>query len=471
MSGSQLIDLTASEIVQKIRLKEISPLEVLEAAVQRIGEVNPSVNALPILCIDQARDRAEKLTQAIMSGFNCGPLCGLPIAVKDYNDVAGVRTTYGSPIFEKHVPVRSDATVSKLEVAGAIPIGKSNTPEWAGAHTFNPLFGHTLNPWNTELSAGGSSGGSAVALATGMVWLATGNDLGGSLRVPASFNSIVGLRPSPGRVPRGSRLPAFDTLWVEGPMARCVADVALMLDGAVGSSLEDPLAFEHMGPTFTDQLKESRFPKRVGFSRDLGIVPIESEVADICETAAESFTEIGAEVHHICPDFSGAIDAFQTLRAVLISDMMGPLLASHREHIAPEIIWNIEKGLAVTSDERINAERTRRQLYHRVASFFKDYDLLLCPAVSVPPFPMEQRYVEVIADQPVETYIDWIAITFAVTMTSCPALSLPVGLTASKLPIGLQVVGRPRGEADLLRACYRMEQVFGMAPYVPLDPN
>ena len=471
MSGNQLIYLGAREIVRKIQLKEVSPLEVLDAAVLRIEEVNPRVNALPILCIDRARDRAEKLTQAIVSGTNCGPLWGLPIAVKDYNDIAGVRTTYGSPIFEEHVPSRSDATVSKLETAGAIPIGKSNVPEWAGAHTFNPLFGHTLNPWDGKLSAGGSSGGSAAALATGMVWLATGNDLGGSLRVPASFNGVVGLRPSPGRVARGSRLPAFDTLWVEGPMARCVADVALMLDGLVGGSPEDPLAFEDVGPTFIDQLDSTRLPRKVGFSPDLGIVPMEPEVSEVCADAAGRFSELGADVHHACPDFSGVIEAFQTLRALLIADMMEPILDSHREEIAPEIIWNIEKGLAVTSNELRDAERVRRRIYHRIVSYFEDYDLLLCPAVSVPPFPMEQRYVEVIAGQKSQTYIDWIAITFAVTMTSCPALSLPVGLTVSGLPIGLQVIGRPRGEADLLRACYRMEEVFGMAPYVPLDPR
>jgi len=471
VSGNQLIDLTATEVARKIRTKQVSPLEVLDAAVKRIEEVNPKVNALPILCLDQARERARKLSQTTASGGECGPLFGLPIAVKDYNDLAGVRTTYGSPIFANHRADRSDATVSKLEAAGAIPVGKSNVPEWAGAHTFNPVFGHTLNPWDARLSAGGSSGGSAVALATGMVWLATGNDLGGSLRVPASFNSVVGLRPSPGRVPRGRRLPAFDTLGGEGPMGRCGADGALMLDGAVGSSPEDPLSFEHSGTSFVRALEDTALPRRVAFSPDLGIVPMESEVAEICAAAAQRFTEIGAEVCHAAPDFSGVIEAFQTLRGILIAGLMEDLLKDHREQIAPEIVWNIEKGLAVTNAELLSAERIRWQLYHRMAAFFEHYDLLLCPTVSVPPFPMEQRYVETIAGQPTETYIDWIAITFAVTMTSCPALSLPAGFTSSGLPIAVQVIGRPRGEAELLRACHRMEEVLGLASQVPMNPR
>ena len=471
VSGNQLIDLTATEVARKIRAKEVSPLDVLDAAIQRIEEVNPKVNALPILCLDQARERAIKLSQTVTSGGECGPLFGLPIAVKDYNDLAGVRTTYGSPIFANHKADRSDATVLKLEAAGAIPVGKSNVPEWAGAHTFNPVFGHTLNPWDARLSAGGSSGGSAVALATGMVWLATGNDLGGSLRVPASFNSIVGLRPSPGRIPRGRRLPAFDTLWVEGPMGRCVADVALMLDGAVGSSPEDPLSFDHNGASFVSALEDTALPRRVAFSPDLGIVPMESEVAEICAAAAQRFTEIGAEVCDATPDFSGVIEGFQTLRGVLIAVLMETLLEDHRDQIAPEIVWNIEKGLTATNAEILKAERVRWELYHRMASFFEHYDLLLCPTVSVPPFPMEQRYVETIAGQPTETYIDWIAITFAVTMTSCPALSLPAGFSSSGLPIGLQVIGRPRGEAELLRACHRMEELLGLASKVPMTPR
>ena len=471
MIDHELSKLTATELTIQLRSAAVSPLEVMDAVIYRIETTNPTVNALPILCLDRARERARQMTEKPAADDPKGPLWGLPIAVKDYNDLAGVRTTYGSPIFADNIAGQSDATVATLEAAGAIAVGKSNVPEWAGAHTFNPVFGHTLNPWDSAVSAGGSSGGSAVALATGMVPLATGNDLGGSLRVPASFNGVVGLRPGPGRVPRGSRLPAFDTLWVEGPMGRCVADVALMLDGASGHNPTDPLSFAHTGTPFVETLQAGAMPKRVAFSPDLGVVPMEPEVADICKAAAERFSEIGAQVDPVTPDFSGSIEAFQTLRGVLIAQMMESLLQQHREQIAPEIIWNIEKGLSVTNAELLDAERVRSQLYLHMLEFFAEYDLLLCPAVSVPPFPKEQRYVETIADQPTKTYIDWIAITFAITMTSCPALSLPVGFTDSGLPVGLQVVGRPRGEADLLRACHRMEEVLGLASRVPIDPQ
>lgn len=470
MSSDELSGLFATELSARLRSGALSPLEVMDATISRIEAVNPKVNALPILCLDRARKQARAMTEQRVSADAKGPLWGLPLAVKDYNDLGGVATTYGSPLFADNIAHNSDATVAKLQASGAIAVGKSNVPEWAGAHTFNPVFGHTLNPWNSAVSAGGSSGGSGVALATGMVPLATGNDLGGSLRVPASFNGVVGLRPGPGRVPRGARLPAFDTLWVEGPMGRCVADVALMLDGAVGHDPVDPLSFQHAGESFVDALQHTDMPRRVGFSPDLGVVPMEPEVAQVCEAAAERFSEIGAQVDRNAPDFSGAIEAFQTLRGVLIAQMMESILQQHRQRIAPEIIWNIEKGLAVTNAQLLDAERVRSRLYRRMEDFFKDYDLLLCPTVSVPPFPKDQRYVEVIAGQPTQTYIDWIAITFAITMTSCPALSLPVGFTETGLPVGLQVIGPPRGEAALLAACHRMEEALGLASQVPIDP-
>ena len=442
-AGSGLFRCTATELARRLRCGEISPVDVIESKASRIEDVNPTINALPLLCLDEARDQAQQMTNHNPPSDEKGPLWGLPFAVKDYNDLAGVGTTYGSPLFARNIATESDATVRRLQDSGAI--GKSNVPEWAGAHTFNPVFRHTLNAWSLKMSAGGSSGGSGAALAAGMVPLATGDDLGGSLRVPASFNSVVGLRPSPGRVPRGARLPAFDSLWVEGPMGRCVADVALMLDGGAGFDPGDPLSFPHQGKSFVEALSSPSLPKRLAFSPDLGIVPVETEIAEICSAAAERFRDIGADVSHVCPDFSGAVESFQTLRGVLIAQMMESLLAQHRDEIAPEIVWNIEKGLAVTNPELLAAERVRTRLYQEMEIFFEQYDLLLCPAVSVPPFPKSQRYVETINDSPTKTYIDWIAITFAITMTSCPALSLPVSFTKNGLPVGLQVIG-PLGE-------------------------
>ena len=467
---SELYQKTATKVVALLRRGEITPRELVTASMDRIEAVDGITNALPIHCFERAVAQAERCDLA-QHRDNPRSLCGLPIAVKDYNDVGGVRTTYGSPIYADNVAEKSDATVARLERNGAIPIAKSNVPEWAGGNTFNPVLGTTRNPWNTTRSAGGSSGGSGAALASGLVWLATGNDLGGSLRTPASFNGVVGLRPGPGRVPRGARLSAFDSLWVEGPMGRCVADVALMLDAGAGHEIDDPFSFDDPETLFVNELGHDQMPRRVAFSADLGVVPMEPEVARICQAAAGRFSDLGAEVTDEVPDFSGALDGFQTLRAVLVATMMGPILEQHRDRIAPEIIGNIERGLDITPQEIFAAERVRWQLYHRMAAFFAHHDVLVCPAASIPPFPVEQRYVEEIDGQPCATYIDWFAITFALTMTSCPVISLPCGFTADGLPVGMQLVGRPRGEAGLLRAAHHLEELLGLARQLPIDPR
>jgi amidase len=467
---SELIRLTATEAVSLLRRGEVQPLDLVDASIARIEAVDNTVNALPAHCFDRARDKAKTMPSTA-SADDGHSLLGLPIAVKDYNDVGGVHTTYGSPIFAENIADKSDATVARLERNGAIPIAKSNVPEWAGGHTFNPVYGTTRNPWDTRLSAGGSSGGSAAALASGSVWLATGNDFGGSLRTPASFNGVVGLRPSPGRVPRGTRLPAFDCLWVEGPMGRCVKDVALMLDAGSGHEIDDPLSFNEPGLSFLSALEDTGLPKRVAFSPDLGIVPMAREVAAICQKGAERFKELGSDVTNDYPDFTGVLDGFQTLRAVLIATMMGPILDAHRNQIAPEIIGNIERGLEITPQEIFEAERIRIELYHRMISFFETHDLLICPSASITPFPVDQRYAEEIDGKPCETYIDWFSITFALTMTSCPVVSLPCGFSAEGMPIGIQVLGKPRGEAALLRAAHRLEEIIGIAPQLPIEPR
>lgn len=461
---SELHQLTATEAVAALRRKETSPKELVETAISRIEAVDGDVNALPIRDFERALEKAGEPELA-----QTAPLHGLPIAVKDYNDVGGVRTTYGSPIFADYVPEQSDATVETLERRGALPIAKSNVPEWAGGHTFNPVNGTTRNPWNLSLSAGGSSGGSAAALASGQIWLATGNDLGGSLRTPAAFNGIVGLRPSPGVVPRGKRLQAFDTLWVEGPMGRCVRDVALMLDAGAGAHPHDPYAFDTAG-SFVAALEATDQPKRIAFSPDLGIVPMSREVADVCEAAAAKLSATGVEVTRDAPDFGGALDGFQTLRAVLLATMMGPLLDEHRDRINPDIIGNVERGLQITPEQIFKAERARWQLFHRVSEFFETHDLLICPAASVTPFPIETPFVTEIDGKPCETYIDWFAITFALTMTACPVLSLPCGFTEAGMPVGLQIMGKPRGEAALLRAALRFEECFGVMQKLPMEP-
>lgn len=468
--NEELINLTATEAVACLRSKDVSPLEMVQASIARIEAVDGDVNALPIHCFDQAIEQA-KTFDIHAHTTNPKSLCGLPIAVKDYNDLGGALTTYGSPIFADNIAAQSDATVRQLETNGAIAVAKSNVPEWAGGHTFNPVNGTTRNPWDLGKSAGGSSGGSAAALASGSVWLATGNDLGGSLRTPAAFNGVVGLRPGPGRVPRGTRLPSMDTLWVEGPMARNVDDLALMLDAGVGQSIDDPLSFDHSGPSFVQSLQQADMAKRIAFSPDLSIVSMEKEIAEVCGGAANVFADLGCDVTDDIPDFSGVLEAFQTLRAVLFATMMEPILARHRDHIAPEIIGNIERGLNITPSQIFEAERVRIELYQKVIAFFDTHDFLMCPAASIAPFPIDQRYVTEIDGKPCETYIDWFSITFALTMTACPTISVPCGFTRDGLPVGVQIMGRPRGEAALLGIAKRFEQAVGIADQLPITPR
>ena len=460
----ELTHLTATECVSLLKKGEISPRDLIDASVSRMDQVDGQVNALPIRCLDRALKQSGNARSDTV-------LAGLPIAIKDYNNVGGVRTTFGSPIFSDYVPEHSDATVKQLEASGAVPIAKSNVPEWAGGNTFNPVFGKTRNPWNTSLTAGGSSGGSAAALASGQIWLATGNDLGGSLRTPASFNGVVGLRPGPGRVPRGIRLQPFDSLWVEGPMGRCVSDVALMLDAAAGFSAEDPLSFPSIPNQFSTAVKQPRIPKRIAFSPDLGVVPMSQDVAGICQNAVMKLQSLGTDITNDIPDFSGVIDGFQTLRAVLIATMMGKLLVQHRDEISPDIVGNIEKGLNIKPEDIFTAERVRWELHKKLISFFDTHDLLICPAASIPPFPVDQKYVEEIDGKPLESYIDWFSITFTLSMCACPVICIPCGFTEDGLPIGIQVMGKPRGEEELLAMAGQLEQLFGIVHQLPIDPK
>ncbi len=464
---TELWRLTAVEAVAKLRRGEVSPLEMVDAAASRIEAVEPKINALPIRFFEVAREEAKRFRREDRD--NPGWLAGLPIAVKDYNDVAGQLTTYGSPIFAEHRPTTDDRTIAMLRTNGAIPLAKSNVPEFAGSHTFNPVWGVTRNPWNTGRTAGGSSGGAAAALAVGEVWLANGSCLGGSLRIPASFCGVVGLRPSPGVVPRGNGLPAFDSLWVDGPMARNVPDLALMLDAMAELTAHDPLSRPSPKGGFQAELRRAKPPSRVGFSPNFGLRTIDPEVARICSAAAQRFADMGCAVEEAAPDFSDAIDCFQVLRALLFADVRGNLLPRERSRINPDIVWNIEKGKALTAAEIIRARQQRHALFHRVARFFDDYDLIVCPTVAVPPFPIEQRFPTEIAGEKLTTYIDWMFLTFIITLVGCPAISIPCGLTRDGLPVGLQLVGAPHGDAALIGAAALLEGALGFAGRVPLD--
>ncbi|WP_353946035.1 amidase family protein [Streptomyces sp. HUAS MG91] len=465
---SSLITMTAREVVRLLRSGDVSPVAVLEELRAHTEVADERVNALPIRFFDAALGAARELERRAPA--ERGMLAGLPVAVKDYNDVAGQRTTHGSPLTDE-VAAESDAMVRVLESNGAVPYAKSNVPEFAGGHTYNTLFGASRNPWNLGRSVGGSSGGSAAALASGSAWLATGNDLGGSLRTPSGFNGTVGLRPTPGRIPRRRPATPFDTLWVEGPMARNVPDLALMLDAMVGSDPHDPLTRPECPASFLDRLDTFDAPRRVGYSPDLGVLPVEREVRRVCAGALKHIEALGADVVEECPDFSGAYDAFQALRGHLVAALHGGLLAAHRDRIKPDIVWNIESGLNQSVARLQQAERTRGELFHRVLDFFGDHDLLVCPSAPLEPFPVEWTSPRTLDGVATETYIDWIAITFFVSLTGCPVVALPCGFSASGLPVGLQLIGRPGDEARLLSYAARLEQSFGVAGLLPVTPR
>ena len=448
---NELTRMNARQIVDLLKKKEVTPLELVEASAQRIQETDDVINAIPTTCFDRARDHARRIMNNGNPDSGPGQLYGLPLAIKDLDDVAGVRTTHGSPIFADNVPEKSGYTVETLEKNGGIVVGKSNTPEFgSGSTTFNEVFGTTVNPWDTGKTCGGSSGGAAAALAAGQVWMAQGTDFGGSVRIPASYCSVVGLRPSPGRIATGPDPLPFASLSVRGPMARTVGDTALMLDAMVGSHPRDPRSMPRPEQPFTEAVDHPVVPAKIAFTPDLGLAPVDSEVVEICREAALAFQSFGCRVEEACPDFENAVEVFQTLRAVNYASRMAPLLEKHRDLLKPEVVWNIEKSFGLSSLVIAEAERSRGALFHRTAAFFEDYDLLLTPTVVAPPFSKDLRYLEEVEGVKFDSYIGWLVMTFVITLTACPAISIPCGFTKSGLPVGLQIVGACRNEAGVL---------------------
>ena len=470
MAEQELIRESACAIVDKLKAGDVTPLDLLDVLEKRIAEIDGKVNALPILCFDRARAHAKDLMQKPAS--ERGLLAGLPVPIKDLTDVGDVLTTQGSPIYKNRIPARSDVLVEHLEHNGGVIYAKSNTPEFgAGANTFNEVFGATRNPWDTSRSAAGSSGGAAVALATGMAWLAHGSDMGGSLRNPASFCGIVGLRPSIGRVAHTPHFKVDRTLGVQGPMARNVEDLALLLDAMSGEHPADPLSLPKLPAPFLSAARSGSKPKRVAYSTDLGITPVDPEVASITRKAAQRFAEAGAIVEEAHPDLREAHECFHVLRAFDFAISKAKLLRTHRDLLKPEVIWNIEEGLKLSVEKIERAEAQRIAMAERALEFFKSYDLLLTPATIDAPIPVENRYVAECAGKKFDNYVEWLGIVYAITLACCPALSLPCGFTASGLPVGLQMVGPPRGEAQLLAGAKVLEDILGVRGTTPIDPR
>jgi amidase len=468
-SHDELINARASELVARLRKDEITPLDLLEALEARIAAVDQKINALPTLCFDRARDHARGLMQK--PAAERGLLAGMPVAIKDLTYVAGVRSTSGSRIYADFVPDETDITAERLESEGAIVYAKSNVPEFgAGANTFNDVFGPTLNPWNTALSAAGSSGGAAAALASGMAWLAHGSDVGGSLRNPASFCGIVGMRPTVGRVASTRRYTVDPTLSVEGPMARNVEDMALMFDAMLGEDSRDMLSKPRPAQSFFQAARSGWKPKRVAYSRDLGITPVDPQVAEITRAAVMRFAEAGVIVEEAHPDLYEAHESFHVLRARDFALKLAHHLDAHPDKLKPEVIWNIEEGLKLTTRQIVRAEHQRAELARRLDAFLRDYDLLLCPATIVPPFPIGQRYVEECDGHRFANYIEWLAIVYAITLAGAAALSLPCGFTRERLPVGLQIVAPANGEAKLLAGAKLLEDILGL-DVRPIEPR
>jgi|TARA_B110000091_G_scaffold116053_1_gene125220 amidase len=444
-----LIAQSALQIVVALRNEQVSPHELLDVLEQHIDLVDGPINALPTLCFERARKHANALMQKPVS--QRGLLCGLPIAIKDLNQVAGVVISMGSPIYKGQLASSSDYMVEQIEQQGGIIYAISNSPEFgAGGNTFNEVYGVTRNPKDLTKTVAGSSGGAAAALASGSAWLAQGSDHAGSLRSPAGYCGIVGMRPSIGRVANGPSATPYDSMAVNGPMARNVEDVALFLDAMSEEEPRDPFSLPKPKTSFLTTTQMRKRPLKVAFSPDLGITPVDPEIATICQQAAMKFKPMGAQVDFVSPDFTGVHSSYQTLRAHSFAMALGGLYKNDPTVFKADIVDNIERGLNLTAADIVQAELTRGVLRARMEVFFDDYDLLLCPTSIVPPFPVEQVYVTSCNGVEFSNYIDWLAIVYAITLVSLPALSLPCGYTESGMPVGLQMICRHRGDADLL---------------------
>ncbi len=459
MSVSELCYTSATDLVRMIRRKEVSVTEVMEAHLAQVDRVNPAVNAIVTYHPDQALDGARQADEAIARNEARGALFGLPIAHKDLVLTKGVRTTYGSPIFRDFVPGQDELIVERLKQAGAISFGKTNVPEFgAGSQTFNPVFGATLNPYDTSRTCGGSSGGAAVALACGMLPIADGSDMGGSLRNPANFCNVVGLRSAPGRVPRWPSVNGWGRLSVQGPMARTVADAALMLSAIAGPDPRAPLAIREPGRTFAMPLERDFKGVAIAWSMDFGGLPVDPEVTTAIEAKRGVFEELGMAVKPGQPDFAEADEVFKTLRAWSFIQGYGDLLETHRNQIKDTVIWNLEAGFALTGPQVARAEVDRTTLYHRVRSFMEHHEFMVFPVSQVPPFDVNTPYPTEIDGVQMETYIDWMKSCYYVTVTGLPAISVPCGFTSSGLPVGLQIVGRHEDELGVLQLAHAFEQ-------------
>jgi amidase len=464
---SDICLLRAVEMARLIHSNQLSATEVLAAHLQRIERINPKVNSIVTLAADQAMDQSRRADEALASGKRVGPLHGLPIAIKDLQPTKGIRTTFGSRIYKDFVPETDSLLVERIKDAGAIVIGKTNTPEFgAGSQTFNEVFGVTLNPYDTTKTCGGSSGGGAVALACSMLPIADGSDMGGSLRNPASFCNVVGMRPSPGRVPIWPASMGWSTLSVEGPMARSVADVAFFLSAIAGPDPRSPLSIDEPGARFAGPLDRSFKGVRIAWWKDLGGLPVDPRVKDIVNAQRRVFDSLGCLVEEAEPDFTGADEVFKTVRALAFLTRADEL-KGNRDLVKDTILWEIDRGERLSACDVAGAEMKRTELYHRMRQFLERYEFFVLPVNQVPPFDVQQRYVTEIAGVKLGTYIDWMKSCYYISILGNPALSVPAGFTAKGLPVGIQIVARHHDDWGLLQMGHAFEQAAALPQRLP----
>ena len=452
-----LCDLTAVELATRIRRKQLSARDVMSAHLARIDRVNPSVNAIVTLVADRAMAEAKRADEHQARGGALGALHGLPVAHKDLVNTAGIRTTFGSPMYRDNVPTVDALIVTRTRAAGAITVGKTNTPEFgAGSKTFNPVFGATRNPYNLAKTVGGSSGGAAAALRCGLVPLADGSDTGGSLRNPAAFNNVVGFRPTPGRVPDDDG--SWSPLSTGGPMARTVADVALFLSALVGSHAPDPLSLDEPGALFRAPLARSFKSTRIAWFTTLGGIPFETEITRVVNANRQAFVDLGCTVTDAEPDFTGVDDAFPILRHLSYHSSYAKLARENPTMFKDTVKWEIAEAERNSGADVARAVARQNKMSADVARFFDQYDYFVLPVTQVEPFDVSTPYPTAIAGVLMPTYIDWMRSCWYVTFMACPAISVPAGFSASGLPVGLQIVGRRRADWAVLQMAHAFEQ-------------
>jgi amidase len=457
MSDNTLVRQSARELARLIRTRAVSPLDVLDAHLAAIKALNPKLNAVVTLAEEQARDNAQRAEQAVMTGEPLGALHGLPVGIKDITQTAGICTTFASPLLKDNVPSEDEEVVRRLKAAGAIVLAKTNTPEFAcGANTNNALFGPTRNPWNPALSPAGSSGGSAVAVATGMTALAQGTDYGCSIRIPAAFCGIVGIRPTPGLIPSYPKPLAWDPGEVHGPLARDAEDAALMLDAMVGFSRISPISVAPPWQSALAELQRREDIKRlrIAYVSDIAGIGVEAEIDATCRGAAAALSKLGAHVDHIEFDASAGRAPYQTWRGFWMVGRQYERLAQI-DAFGPNLKGNVEAGLKLTASDFAAAEETRMAVFDRFHKLFERFDVLLTPAAPVKPYPVEMNFPDTINGKSFENYIDWIAPAYLITLVSLPAATAPAGLSQDGLPIGMQIVA-PRFEEPLILRVARL---------------